>query len=191
MGAHYGQGWILGRPKPLIETPEVTSTPLPMINPPPHLPPRRLIHLVTRAEPAQRATRERIDRISTTLLEHAGLMGANTLVLASVQNTSFLNSELRSTLHELADRVAYLGLLGAGVDAQFMPLAHGVGLAVADPLVSEWVVLTIGLQEAIALVASDAGDDFEAGASRQYDYSVTYDPQLVTDIARALLTRID
>ena len=40
----------------------------------------------------------------------------------------------------------------------------------------------IALQEAIALVASDSGDDYEAGPSRHYQYAITYDPQMVTDV---------
>ena len=46
------------------------------------------------------------------------------------------------------------------------------------------------LQEAIALVASDAGDDYHAGSHRRYDYAVTYTPQMVTDVSRALLSRV-
>ena len=191
LGAHYGQGWRFGRPEFMTAAAAATVAPIPMVNPRPHMPTRRLIHLLTRTEPAQQGDRDSIDRLTGYLLEHAADMGPNTLVLAGVQNGAFLAPQIRAVLHGLASRVAYLAVLGADVDAETIPGAHGTGLASTDPLVSEWVIAMIGLQEAIALVASDAGDGFDAGLARRYQYAISYDPQLVTDIARAVLSRVD
>src|SRR4051812_37660051 len=89
LGAHYGQGWRFGHPVPLTTTPATAAGPIPMINPRSHLPSRRLIHLLTRAEPAQYGTRSSVDNISGYLLEHTARMGPNTLVIACVQNAGF------------------------------------------------------------------------------------------------------
>jgi hypothetical protein len=56
--------------------------------------------------------------------------------------------------------------------------------------VCEWVVAVVGLHESIALVAADLGDEYDDVLHRRYDAAVTYDPTLVTDITRALLTRV-
>src|SRR5689334_21169987 len=87
-----------------------------MISPRAHLPTRRLINLLTRAETPVRANRERIDRLTGYLLEHAGEMGTNTLVLVSVQDAAFVNAGLLTLLRSLSPKVAYLGLLGARLD---------------------------------------------------------------------------
>lgn len=190
LGAHYGQGWRFGHAVAMTAAPAPTAAPIPMINPRPHLPSRRLIHLLTRAEPPQEGDRDSIDRLTYYLLEHAAEMGPNTLVIAGVQNVTFINPQIREVLQRLASRIAYLGVLGVDVDDQPIAHARGVPLSPTDPLVSEWVFAMIGLQEAIALVASDSGDVYEAGPARRYQYAVSYDPQLVTDIARALLSRV-
>jgi EAL domain-containing protein (putative c-di-GMP-specific phosphodiesterase class I) len=190
LGAHYGQGWRFGPAVTMTAAPAPTAAQIPMINPRPHLPSRRLIHLLARTDTAQQGDRDSIDRLSCYLFEHAAEMGPNTLVIVGVQNAGFINPPVRAALRKLASRVAYMAVLGADVGAQSIPRAHGVRLAPTDPLVSEWVIAMIGLQEAIAVVASDAGDELDAGPARRYQYAVTYDPQLVTDIARALLSRV-
>jgi len=190
VGAHYGQGWRFGHPEWLSVAPAPTAGPIPMVAPRPHLPTRRLIRLLTRTEPAQHGDQAQVDRFSSYLIEHAAQMGPNTLVIVCVQNAGFISAPIASTLQRAAEQVAYLAVLGAGVGPQPVPRARGCGLPGNDPLVSEWVVAAIGMQESIALVASDCGDDFVAGSHRGYDYAVTYDPRLVTDVARALLSRV-
>ena len=190
LGAHFGQGFLFGHPVPLTSAPTPTSGPVPMINPRPHLPTRRLINMLTKVEPPVHGDRARIDTVTSTLLTHAGQMGSHTMVLVCVQDAAFLTEPLRAVLADLAGSTAHVAVLGADVPPEPVPGAQGTALQVGDPLVSEWVVVMLGLQESITLVASDAGDEHEAGAARRYEYAVTYDPQLVTDVARALLSRV-
>jgi len=190
IGAHYGQGWTFGGPTSLAAAPTANSHPVPMINPRPHRPTRRLINLLSRADTPVPANRTRIDRASRYMLEHAAEMGPSTLVLACVQGTGFVSTSIRDALEKLAQRVAYVAVLGTGLSSSPLPGVHGVEINAIDPLVSEWVIATIGLHESMGLVASDLGDDYDDGSARRYEYAVTYDPQMVTDVARALMTRI-
>jgi len=189
-GARYGQGWFYGRPSPLTHAEGAPGGPIPLLNPRAHRPTRRLIHVVTRSESAQPGTRERVNRVSGYLLDHAAELGPNTLVIICVQTMAFVDDTIRSTLQRLVGRVAHLALLGVDLPFDLVPGAHITQLSPADPLVSEWVIATIGLQEAIALVASDLGDDYNAGGDRRYEFVVTYNPQMVTDVSRALLSRM-
>jgi EAL domain-containing protein (putative c-di-GMP-specific phosphodiesterase class I) len=188
--ASYGQGWQLGRPAASPRTPDHPSSPLPLINPRPHRPTQRLITLVTRREPPQHLTREAVDRLSHYVVDHAASMGDDVLVVACVQHARYLTGELIRRLEQLSRRVAVVEILGAGIEERIAGTVRGTRLQVEDPLVCEWVIAVIGLQESVALVATDLGDDRDDEARRRYDLAITYEPELVTDVARALLTRV-
>jgi hypothetical protein len=162
-----------------------------MVSPRPHLPTRRLISLLTRNGPPQSTHRERVVRLTDYVIDHAIQLGPATLVMTCVQTRDGLSGGLRESYARLAREVAYVGVLGVDVPAEPVPGAIGHPLVPSDPLVSEWVIAVVGLQESLALVAADLGDDPELGADRRYELALTYDPRLVVDIARALLTRVD
>jgi len=188
-GAVMGQGWVFGVPEQLHAPVAVDAHPIPLISPRPHLPTRRLITLATRRTPPTRGGWPEVERLTRYLIDYTSHLAANTLVVASVQHGARLTASLRLAFAELAASVPYVAMLGVGLDDAAVPGVHGIDISPADPLTSEWVFASIGLQDNIALIAADLGDD-EHAAHRRYDMTVNYDPLLVTDIARALFARI-
>ncbi len=188
--AHYGQGFALGRPARLSTPTTLASTPVPLINPRHHRPTRRLITLLTRRDPPQHLTREAVDRLTGYVLEHAEAMGGDVLVVACLQDVRHMSAELRTRLAQVAAKVAHVTVLGAAMPPAPAAGVRGVRLRTNDPLVCEWVIAVIGLQESIALIAEDLGDDYDDNPRRRYDSAVTYEPSLVTDVVRALLMHV-
>jgi EAL domain-containing protein (putative c-di-GMP-specific phosphodiesterase class I) len=186
----YGEGWKLGKPDAMTSRPRSMFAPVPLLNPRPHRPAHRLIALVTRRDPPQQLKRRAVDKLTDDVLHHAAAMGGEVLVVACVQSQANLTEQLRQQLEKLATQVAHVSILGGGVTSPVAANVRGTRLTVDDPLVCEWVIAVIGLHESIALVAADLGDDYNDILNRRYDAAVTYDPTLVTDIARALLTRV-
>jgi DICT domain-containing protein len=62
-------------------------------------------------------------------------------------------------------------------------------LAPADPVRGEWDLAVVGPHFAGALVARDLGDS-GPDLDRRFDYLLTYDRELVVDVASTLLARI-
>jgi hypothetical protein len=167
----------------------VEAHPIPLISPRPHLPTRRLVTLVTRQVPPTRDDWDAVERLTHYLIDYTCNLSINTIVVASVQCRERLTPTVCEAFRRLATCVPYVALLGAGLDDDTVEGVRGVPLTPTDPLTSEWILASIGLQDNIALVAADLGDDNDA-PHRQYDIAVSYDPAIVTDIARALLARI-
>ncbi|MFL6137888.1 MAG: EAL domain-containing protein [Frankiaceae bacterium] len=188
-GARLGQGWAFGAPQ-RIRAPHVVETrPIPMISPRPHLPTRRLITLATRRLPPTREDWHEVERLTRYLIEYVSHLGATAIVVAGVQHRDRLTPIVAAAFEQLATKVPYVALLGVGMDDDVIAGVHGIHISPADPLTSEWILAIIGLEDNIALIGADLGDD-EGASRRRYEVIVSYDPLIVTDIARALLARI-
>jgi DICT domain-containing protein len=66
---------------------------------------------------------------------------------------------------------------------------RGADLGDDDPLRGEWSVAVLGPHFAAALVAVDLGDDGPEH-DRRFDFALTYDRELVTEAAAALMRRV-
>ncbi len=86
-------------------------------------------------------------------------------------------------------KASLVGALGVGVPARPGVGIRGAGLAPGDRLGGEWDVVVVGPHFAGAFVARDLGDD-TADPDRRFEYFMTYDRDLVTGAARALLRHL-
>ena len=75
-------------------------------------------------------------------------------------------------------------------------LGHGVRgarISPTDPLIDQWIVLTLGANTAAALVAREVGDAVANGfrdGDRRFEVALTNDRALITSVAHSLLTRV-
>jgi DICT domain-containing protein len=75
------------------------------------------------------------------------------------------------------------------MEAEPAPGVRGAHLAGDDPLLGEWSVAVLGPHFAAALVATDLGDTGPEN-ERRFDFALTYDRELVTEAATALIRRV-
>ncbi len=82
-----------------------------------------------------------------------------------------------------------MGALGEGMPVAPAPGVRGAVLRHDDPVRGEWDIAVVGPHFAGALVARDLGDD-GPDLDRRFDFVLTYERELVVDIASALLARV-
>lgn len=186
MGATVGQGWLYGGPGPLL------SLPWQQLEIPPRAPARAALgtpwQVIEDRLAFRRSRKPLITAMSHTLERQAVAGGKNAVVLAAFQNARHFDAgtALRfTTLAGVSSFVAAFGEDFAPVPAEGV---RGTRLEPGDPLVAEWVVTVLGPHFAAALVARDLGDPGPE-SRRRFDYVLTYDRELVTDIATSLMAR--
>lgn len=190
MGATLGQGWLFGRPGPL----------------PDRLPAPR--HGLTRGMPeaaghgtdspyavatATRAARDADKRLLIQVSKHlerqALALGRPTVVVGAFQEARFFTPATASRYSELAGSATFVGALGEGISPTPAPAVRGAVLDHDDPVRGEWDIAVVGPHFAGALVARDLGDD-GPDLDRRFEFVLTYERELVVDVASALLARI-
>jgi EAL domain-containing protein (putative c-di-GMP-specific phosphodiesterase class I) len=188
MGATLGQGWLFGRPEALPSGPgsrgrvEVPRTPVQ--DPSRETPFER----VASRRPTRRADKSMLLALSRHLEREATTLEGEAVVAAVFQDASFFTADTRRGYEELAEAAALVCALGPG-----MPEAPGAGirgaaLATDDPLSGEWIVAVVGPHFAAALVAREIGDP--GTADQPFEHCVTYDRNLVVEVADQLLRRV-
>jgi EAL domain/Sensory domain in DIguanylate Cyclases and Two-component system len=190
LGATLGQGWWFGPAKPASE--------LPGIEPPRLVPPwRRPAARVPRGSPFATVARVRTPRraaaplllaVSRFLERQAAEMGELAVVISAFERAPSFTPATRRRYRDLARSAAFVGVLGAGMDAEPEPGVRGADLPAGDPVCGEWDVAVVGPHFAAALVARDL-DGSAANPDRAFDYVLTHDRPLVLDVARSLLAR--
>ncbi|HEY0276659.1 MAG TPA: EAL domain-containing protein [Solirubrobacterales bacterium] len=197
MGATLGQGWLFGRPAAL---PPGRGTTGRRTGDVPRLPQRP-------ADPdADRTPFERIaDRravlegdkrlllsLSRQLEQEAFAVQGESVVIATFQDVRFFTDKMRRRYELIAADAALVGAIGTGVHARPGRGVRGADIEPEDRLRGEWDVVVVGPHFAGAFVARDLGDLDGPGldAERRFEYFMTYDRDLVTDAARALLHRL-
>jgi DICT domain-containing protein len=79
--------------------------------------------------------------------------------------------------------------LGVGMGAEPVPGVRGADLATDDILRHEWNLAVLGPHYAGALVARDLGD-VGPDRDRRFEFVLTFDRELVIDVAAALVRRV-
>ena len=116
--------------------------------------------------------------------------GESTVVLATFQQAAFFTPHTRRRYQRLARAAAFVGALGAGHAGRAAPRRpRGAPSPPNDPVVGEWDIAVVGPHYAGAMVARDLGDEGE-DAERSFDYVLTYDRDLVLEVARSLMSRL-
>ncbi|GGI03277.1 EAL domain-containing protein [Egicoccus halophilus] len=191
LGATFSQGWLHGRPEAEPDLAGRTRVDLTELlrgdtRPAPQQTPAELVHP---HHELRRATKPLLIQISKHLERQAKEAGDTAILLGTFQHARFFGGDSARRYRDLADVCAFVGAFG--VEMPFEPAAgvRGGLLEAGDRLEGEWDVVVIGAHFAGALVAVDLGDQC-AEEQRRFDYLVTYDRDIVQDLARSLLVRI-
>ncbi|WP_375492387.1 EAL domain-containing protein [uncultured Jatrophihabitans sp.] len=192
LGARLGQGWLFGRPGPM---PDLTGRPRPAADAVPGSVRSQLLLDCTPYEAAAARISARTSRkpllieISKHLEHQAMRLGANVVLLATVQHAQFFTPATARRYRALADSAVFAAVLGEDVPAEPLPGLRGGRLAPTDPLVGEWDLTVVGPHFAAALLARDLGDT-GPDDERRFDYVLTHDRDVVVAAAAALMSRV-
>jgi EAL domain-containing protein (putative c-di-GMP-specific phosphodiesterase class I) len=188
IGATLGQGWLFGRPGPLAPIPMVAdrirlrrSGTAPVGTP---------YELIADRRRVRRGDKRLLLALSRQLEAEADSLGGEVVVLATFQDIRFFTPASRDRYERLARSAALVGAVGAGMSAEPAPRVRGADLQRDEALNGEWNVVVISPHFAGAFVALDLGDAGVPDSDRRFDFFVTYERELVTLAAHALMARV-
>ena len=116
-------------------------------------------------------------------------LGAHAVVAAAFQSAEHFTPATHERYRRLASRSALVAALGIGMGIEPAPGVRGANLAPDDILRHEWNLAVLGPHYAGALVARDLGDD-GPDRERRFEFVLTFDRDLVVDVAAALIARV-
>jgi EAL domain-containing protein (putative c-di-GMP-specific phosphodiesterase class I) len=190
MGARVGQGWLFARPGDLdpsrpagtIDLPRARKGTVPFVATTPY-------EVVAAQRSVRRADKRLLLAISRHLENQALPLGEGAVVLSAFQDVERFTRDTHRRYAELAERAAFVAALGGNMPTEPAPGVRGASLEGNDGLLGEWSIAVLGPHFAGALVAVDLGDD-GPDMDRRFDFCLTYDRDLVTDAAAALMRRV-
>jgi hypothetical protein len=190
MGATLGQGWLYGRPGPLpdplpsggrgLVRPASTPEPDPAGSP---------YEVATATRAARPGDKRLLIEVSKHLERQALALGRPTVVVAAFQEGRFFTPATARRYASLAGATAFVSALGEGMPVEPVPGVRGAVLDPGDRVRGEWDLAVVGPHFAGALVARDLGDD-GPDLDRRFDFVLTYERDLVVDVASTLLARV-
>jgi EAL domain-containing protein (putative c-di-GMP-specific phosphodiesterase class I) len=190
MGATLGQGWLFGRP---AAAPEVFPKPAQRLPGPSSRAPLAAevtpFTLAAAMRPPRLGRKDLLIEVSKHLERQAAQYGEPTAVLSSFQQAALFTGSARRRYRQLADKAAFVGVLGQEMPSSPMPGVRGGLLAPSDPLLSEWTVTVIGPHFASCLTARDLGDS-GPDLERRFEFVLSHNRELVIQAAAILLSRI-
>ena len=191
LGATLGQGWLYGRPAPLPDPLPAAALGLAAGSPPEHAGPATgsPYAVATAARGPRPGDKRLLIEVSKHLERQALDLGRPTVVVGAFQEGRFFTPATAGRYTALGRSAAFVGALGEGMPLAPAPWVRGAVLEHDDPVRGEWDIAVVGPHFAGALVARDLGDD-GPDLDRRFDFVVTYERELVVDIASALLARI-
>lgn len=190
LGATLGQGWRYARPGPpagLGATP-VPRRPLTVWPSPAPPVSRSPFAAAATVRTPQRGAKSLLVEVSLLLERQAAELNRPAVVLSCFQEARWFTRATAQRYVDLATRTTLVVVLGQGLSAEPAPGVRGADLDDADPVVGEWALSVIGPHFAAALVAVDLGDD-GPDRDRTFDYVLTYDRDVVLEVARSLMSR--
>lgn len=192
LGADYAQGWKYGRPIPLTDfSPVNTASGA-------HLAVPTLREFGRNSSPFKLVSAHREPRIaskrmmrafSRQLENVASVMGETGVAISTFQSARFFNERAREQYRFIAENIALVGVIGAGIDEEPVPGVRGASIEENDPLADEWAVCIISPHFCAALVARDLGDKGPE-MDRRFSYCLTYDDELVASATQMMIERI-
>jgi EAL domain-containing protein (putative c-di-GMP-specific phosphodiesterase class I) len=187
MGATLGQGWRFARPGPLPGHVDAPARPLLL----------RSSNDLSQASPFDAvavdagllvSTKPLLIEMSKHLEQQALALGPTALVLAAFQHRDYFTARTSGRYVALAQSLALVGALGAGMPAEPAPGVRGAPLADGDPVLGEWDIAVISPHFTAALVARDLGDSGPE-SRRRFEYHLTYNRDKATAVAKSLMER--
>lgn len=190
MGATLGQGWLLGRPEELPTQLPRPSTEIPIAQlqekPSVRLTPYQILSASKEVTPGnQRMLLE----VSRHLETHAQSLRESPVILSTFQDEKNFGRESQDVYRDLAKRAALVAAFGVGMPEEPVAGVRGADISVGDPLQDEWNVVAVGPHFSAAMVGLDLGVLGPSG-ERLFNYAVTYDREMVLDLALSLLSRV-
>jgi EAL domain-containing protein (putative c-di-GMP-specific phosphodiesterase class I) len=188
LGATLGQGWLFGRPGALprhagdharVVVPRTAVQ---------GLSPQTPFECVASRRPTRRADKPMLVALSHHLEREAGTLEGEAVVAAVFQDASFFTARTRRNYEELAEAAALVCALGPGMPEAPGTGVRGAALASDDPMDGEWIVAVVGPHFAAALVAREIGGP--GTGDQPFEHCVTYDRNLVVEVADQLLRRV-
>ena len=189
LGATLAQGWFFGRPGPLPSAPHADRSATTL-----ELEPRALVSSPVALVHARRGLRvgrkDVLLSVTRALEAQASELGAHAVIAAAFQDARHFTARTRGRYEQLGARAGLAVALGVGMPDPPAAGVRGANLSPDDPVVGEWDVAVLGPHYAGALVARDLGD---RGPDRQrrFEFVLTFDRQLVTEVAATLIARVN
>ncbi|MDQ4026141.1 MAG: EAL domain-containing protein [Actinomycetota bacterium] len=193
-GATLGQGWMFGRPSTL----DLVGADA--------IPPsagvrlasaftvlgadRTPFEILQASKPVRRGRQKTLLAISRQLEKEALALNEPPVVVASFQEERFFTDRTKALYSELAKRASFVAALGVGMAPEPVPGVRGANLPSDDPLRGEWVVLVVGSHFSAAFAGRDLGDP-GPNVDRRFDLALTYDRDVVLQVAQSLLGRVE
>ena len=190
LGASYGQGWLFGRPGELEDELEPLDGIFPLRrNTATMLPSKRTpFEIVASKRPTRRADKRLLHELSRSIEGQIANQAATAVIIASFQEAATSPRD-RRRYSDLAEDAALVAALGVGIVREPAPGVRGVHLAADEAFRGEWNVTVLGPHFGAAFVARDLGDtgpDWD----RRFDFAMTHDRELVTEVARSMMRRL-
>lgn len=189
LGATLGQGWLWGRPERTLRE----AVPAPerfAARPPVATRSTTPFALATARHRVRRAPKRLLLPLSTTLETAALEARVPPLLLSCFQHERHFTSGTARRYARLAAHLPFVACLAEQMPHEPAPGVRGTRLRPDDPLAAEWTVVVLGAHDAVALVAREADVGAAADGDREFDFLVTHDRALVTELARLLVDRI-
>jgi diguanylate cyclase (GGDEF)-like protein/PAS domain S-box-containing protein len=189
LGATLGQGWLFGRPEALPPRP---ARPVgPAVRPVAGLAPpvRTPFERCAEGRPVRVARKRLLIEMSKHLENEALGAGELGVLLSTFQEARNLTPDTVRRYRGLADELAFVAALGAGLPTEPVPGVRGALLHPDDPVRGEWDIVALGPHFAAALTARDLGDT-GPDPDRRFEFVLTYDRDRVLASARALFERV-
>jgi EAL domain-containing protein (putative c-di-GMP-specific phosphodiesterase class I)/DICT domain-containing protein len=188
LGATLAQGWFFGRPAPLAGRLDV-SRPAATLGVAPRVVHSSPVALAHSRQGLRIGRKDVLLSVSRALEAKALELGEHAVVVAAFQDAVHFTPATQRRYERLAGRNALVAALGVGIGEEPAPGVRGASLAPGDPLHGEWDLAVLGPHYAGALVARDLGDD-GADRDRRFEFLLTFDRDLVVDIAAMLIGRV-
>ena len=189
LGATLAQGYFFGRPAPLPDWSPAPEQALRVLGRSAHPASRTPFEVLQSGRRVRRSTKALLRSISRSLELEAESLGGSAVALATFQHARHYTPPVQETYARLGQRMAFVGVLGAGLPPDPAPYVRGGHLEEHDPLLAEWDVAVVGPHFAATLAARDLGDTGPED-ERRFDFVVSHNRDLATEAARSLMSRI-
>ena len=204
-GATLGQGWYYGVPGPIppgagLAVPDAAEVSLaPFVQPQQWVGLRRTpvpspacspFELAAARRRSREADKPLLIEISKQIEEHARAAGGVAVVLSAFQEAKFFTAATGRRYERLAQDAAFVAAIGAGMPAEPLPGVRGGPLRADDPLRLEWDIAVLGPHFAATLCAREVPGQHGPEGDRRFDFVLSHDRELVTEVAAGLMARV-
>ncbi|MDZ4264145.1 MAG: DICT sensory domain-containing protein, partial [Mycobacterium sp.] len=112
------------------------------------------------------------------------------ILLTALQHRRHFSETRWNRYRRLAERSVLVAVFGETLPRGLGPGIRGVNLNSTDPLCHEWTIIALGPHTSAAVIAREHAGPAATKGEEQFDMVLTYDRELVTAAARALMYRI-